>query len=440
VPDPKDDEGTVSAPERTMAHERTMVHDEEWKKPRVHPRDPAHTRKVIAAYAGAAIVVAAALLVIQVLPIAPKTRVYYIAADEVAWDYAPDGLNALTGEPFGPLENLSVGDPPDRVGHIYLKAQFREYLDANFTAPKPRPDSEAYMGIMGPVIRAEVGDTVRVVFRNNARYPFSMHPHGLGYDKASEGTPYADGSAAPEQGDDAVPPQGTHTYTWSVPERAGPGPHQGNSVVWMYHSHVDEPGDVAAGLMGPIVVYKRGALLGSGLPDGIDQEVFAWFQVFDENRAPYLWDNVARYVEDQSAVETEIAIAGMESTTGGPCGREPTPALQRQCMREDLFTESNLKHAINGVLYGNGPHPTLKLGQNVRWYLFSAGSEVDLHTPHWHGATALHGGERVDMLEMLPGSMMTVDMRPDFAGRWLFHCHVGDHIDGGMSTFYDVAA
>ena len=29
------------------------------------------------------------------------TRTYYIAADEVAWDYAPSGINEISGEPFG---------------------------------------------------------------------------------------------------------------------------------------------------------------------------------------------------------------------------------------------------------------------------------------------------------------------------------------------------
>ena len=41
---------------------------------------------------------------------------------------------------------------------------------------KPAP---AHMGILGPVIRAQVGERIRVVFKNKARFPFSMHPHGV---------------------------------------------------------------------------------------------------------------------------------------------------------------------------------------------------------------------------------------------------------------------
>src|SRR5258706_4933785 len=136
-----------------------------------HPRptNPVHRHRVIAAYVAAAVVVSSPIVVIQILPIAPKTRTYYIAADEVQWDYAPDGSNKITGQPFGPLENTWMSDAPDRIGHIYLKAILREYADGNFTAPRPRTDTDLYLGTQGPVLRAEGADTIRLVFRNNAR-------------------------------------------------------------------------------------------------------------------------------------------------------------------------------------------------------------------------------------------------------------------------------
>jgi hephaestin len=66
------------------------------------------------------------------------------------------------------------------------------------------------------------------------------------------------------------------------------------------------------------------------------------------------------------------------------------------------------------------------------------GSEVDLHTPHWHGNTVVISGMRTDVTSLLPAQMVTVDMRPDAPGIWLFHCHVGDHILAGMVTRYRV--
>ena len=39
----------------------------------------------------------------------------------------------------------------------------------------------------------QVGDTIRVHFRNNARFPFTISPLGLPVGKKSEGADYADG-------------------------------------------------------------------------------------------------------------------------------------------------------------------------------------------------------------------------------------------------------
>ena len=104
--------------------------------------------------------------------------------------------------------------------------------------------------MLGPVIRAVVGDTIEVVFKNNLDRPASVHAHGLFYDKGSEGAPYDDGTGPADKDDDAVAPGAVHTYSYKVPDRAGPGPMDGTSVVWMYHSHKDEVADDYAGLVG----------------------------------------------------------------------------------------------------------------------------------------------------------------------------------------------
>jgi FtsP/CotA-like multicopper oxidase with cupredoxin domain len=338
------------------------------------------------------------------------TRTYYVAADEVAWDYAPSGMNKITGEPFGDTENVFMQHGADRIGHVYRKAVYREYTDATFTRLKPRGPAEQHLGILGPVVRAEVGDTIRFVFKNNTRFPTSVHPHGVFYNKDSEGAPYADGSGAANKGDDAVDPGRTYTYTWNVPERAGPGPMDGSSALWMYHSHVDEPGDTNAGLIGPIVVTKKGMAKPDGSPSDVDREVFTLFTVFDENTSTYLQSNIREF-------------------TGRPGSVNPD---------DDGFIESNKMHSINGYSYGNLPGLTMRVGQRVRWYLIGQGTEVDLHTPHWHGNTVTINGMRTDVAELLPMSMKIADMVPDNPGTWLYHCHVNDHILAGMQATYTV--
>ena len=97
-------------------------------------------------------------------------------------------------------------------------------------------------------------------------------------------------------------------------------------------------------------------------------------------------------------------------------------------------------HSINGYVYGNldVADLTMRAGERVRWYTLSVGTEVDLHTPHWHGNTGLFMCMRMDMIELLPGSMKVFDMTTDDPGIWYYHCHVDDHILAGMQARYQI--
>ena len=340
------------------------------------------------------------------------TRTYFIAADQVAWDYAPQGKNIITGEPFDDDANVFVQPGPSRIGSKYVKCLYHAYSDAKFVgSPLKRSKDESYLGLMGPVIRAEVGDTIRVVYRNNCSFGTSVHPHGVFYTKSSEGAPYDDGTNGGDKYDDAVEPGDSHTYVWQVPERAGPGPHDGSSVMWMYHSHTDEVGDTYAGLMGPMVVTRKGMARADGSPKDVDGEKFILYSVMNENNSPLL-----------EASEKQIKNF-----------QAPDPA-------DEGFEESNLMHSINGYVFGNEPMITMKRGQHIRWYVMGMGTEVDLHTPHWHGNDVTVGGMRMDVVNLLPASMVVADMVPDNTGIWLFHCHVNDHIAAGMITRFQVTS
>src|SRR5215472_11157844 len=138
-----------------------------------------------------------------------QTRAYYIAADEVTWDYAPGGINLVSGQPFGEPESLWVASGPHQIGKVLKKALYREYTDATFARLKPRPKEWEHLGFLGPLLRAEVGDTIQVTLKNNLRFPISLHPHGVFYQKDSEGAPYHDGDPSEK----AVAPGATYTYT-----------------------------------------------------------------------------------------------------------------------------------------------------------------------------------------------------------------------------------
>lgn len=73
---------------------------------------------------------------------------------------------------------------PDRIGSVYKKAMYRQYTDATYSQQAPRPP---WLGFLGPILRAEVDDVIVVHLKNFASRNYSMHPHGVFYEKNSEG-------------------------------------------------------------------------------------------------------------------------------------------------------------------------------------------------------------------------------------------------------------
>jgi len=335
---------------------------------------------------------------------ASRMHTYFIAADEVAWDFAPRG-RALTG-----AATRSIDDADSVRRTTYLKAIYREYTDDTFTTLKPRSPAWEHLGMLGPLLRAEVGDTIRVVYRNNTNGFFSMHPHGLAYDKASEGALYNDGTLDADKRDDRIPPGAIHVYLWTVPPRAGPGPHDPSSVLWMYHSHFVEPTDMNTGLLGPIIVSASGSARPDGSPTDVDREFVAAFAIYDETASAYV---------DKNIVLNSVRAANLKVTD---------PGLRRL----------HLMYSINGFIDGNLPLLTMKKGERVRWYLMSNSNDEDVHGAHWHGQTAVAGGMRTDTVPLAPMGMTVADMIPDGVGTWLFHCHVNDHFEGGMQALFRV--
>ncbi|MGH8489660.1 MAG: multicopper oxidase domain-containing protein [Gammaproteobacteria bacterium] len=328
---------------------------------------------MIKCFRNTALIKAVALCGVWVLlpvPVAADgTRHYYLAAEEVTWDYAPSGQDRTHGGPI----------PEPWAGHtVWPKVRYIEYTDASFSRPKPQP---RWLGVLGPILRAEVGGTVVVHFLNRTTKPYSLHPHGLRYDKDNEGAHYLHAGAGA-----AVPPGERFTYTWLADRGSGPLRGEPSSKVSWYHSHVHHSDDIYRGLLGPIIVTRRGWARPDGYPKDVDREFVAAFMIFNEAQGD----------------------------------------------------EKGLMHSINGYVFGNLPGLVMRRGEKVRWHLLGMGNEVDLHTPHWHGRTLRFRGQYNDVIELLPGSMVTGEMRADNPGTWLLHCHVTDHIAAGMQALYTV--
>ena len=159
----------------------------------------------------------------------------WVAAVPVTWNVVPNGHDAIEHMDFAPAETT-----------------FRTVVYRQFTRDfaKPVPNVAGDRGIRGPLIRARVGDTILVHFRNldtAFNRPHSMHFHGVHYRFGSDGS-YIPGFSGPGAN---VKPGQTFTYRLVAgPESAG---------VWPYHDHSPSMMDsIEGGLYGALSILAPG--------------------------------------------------------------------------------------------------------------------------------------------------------------------------------------
>ncbi|KAM9042104.1 hephaestin isoform 4-T4 [Megaptera novaeangliae] len=355
-----------------------------------------------------------ALLFVQ--PLWPRltdgaTRVYYLGIQDVQWNYAPKGRNVITNQPLDSdtvASNFLKSDK-NRIGSSYKKTIYKEYRDGSYMDEMVQP---AWLGFLGPVLKAEVGDIILIHLKNFATRPYTIHPHGVFYEKDSEGSLYPDGSSGWLKADDSVPPGGSHIYNWTIPEGHAPTDADPACLTWIYHSHVDAPRDIATGLIGPLITCKRGTLDGNFPPQrqDVDNDFFLLFSVIDENLSWHINENIATYCSDPASVDIE----------------------------DETFQESNKMHAINGFVFGNLPDLSMCAQKRVAWHLFGMGNEVDVHTAFFHGQMLTIRGHRTDVAHIFPATFVTAEMVPQEPGTWLISCQVNSHLQDGMQALYKI--
>ncbi|XP_034971451.2 coagulation factor V [Zootoca vivipara] len=317
-------------------------------------------------------------------------RRYYIAAEEVLWDYA------------GPRKS-TVKSGQARTG--YKKVIFRSYQDETFRTPEAGGEYEEHLGILGPVIRAEVEDVIQIHFKNLASRPYSLHAHGLYYEKSSEGRSYDDQSPKWFKEDDAILPNGTYTYVWHATQRSGPPENQRTCRSWAYYSAVNPEKDIHSGLIGPVLVCQKGMLDKYSKPKDM-REFVLLFMVFDEEKSWYF-----NKYKKKTHVER---ISGAK--------------------RHHKFP------AINGVSYHLQGLRMFK-DEKVHWHLLNMGGPKDIHVVNFHGQTFTEQGmedHQLGVYPLLPGSFGTVEMKPSGAGTWLLKTEVGEYQEAGMQASFTV--
>ncbi|KAI9534498.1 hypothetical protein NQZ68_012731 [Dissostichus eleginoides] len=323
----------------------------------------------------------------------PNVRTYFIAAEEVAWDYGGYGQRRQDKSEQNSRETK------------FTKVVFRGYMDSSFSTPDIRGEIDEHLGILGPVIKTEVGQSIMVVFMNKASRPYSLHPNGVTYTKHTEGLSYEDGSEYWYKYDNEVQPNTTFTYIWKVNSKVGPMPTESHCRTWAYYSGVNPERDIHSGLIGPLLVCREGTLE-KNIPDM--REFTLLFMTFDESQSWY-------YDENQEM-------------------------MQRKSKRR--YTGQNKKslqfHSINGIIFSlKGLR--MYTNQLVSWYLINMGSPKDFQSINFHGQTFIHkkiSSYRQSVYPLLPGSFATLEMYPSKPGLWQLETEIGFNQQKGMQTLF----
>ncbi|XP_023699633.1 ceruloplasmin [Paramormyrops kingsleyae] len=335
-------------------------------------------------------------------------REYYIGIKEIEWNYAPSGknliLNTTIEEDEHAAEFLLRGDV--RIGPVYKKAAYFQYSDGTYKQEVGKP---AWLGYLGPIILAEEGDTVKVHLKNMATRSYSLHPHGLTYDKANEGAPYPDHTEGALKADDHVKPGQSYVYVWNLTSDHAPSKDDTSCLTRVYHSHVNAPRDIASGLIGPLIICKKDTLDVYG-DQTSDNLYVLMFTVADENLSWYLDENIKTYCKTPKNVDKD----------------------------DEAFQETNRLHSINGYMFGNLPGLSMCIGHKTQWHLFGMGNEVDVHSAYFHGQILTERGHHMDTVSLFPASFVNGEMEPANPGRWLLSCQINDHLSAGMQALFDV--
>ncbi|XP_040003907.1 coagulation factor V isoform X2 [Xiphias gladius] len=324
----------------------------------------------------------------------PNVKIYFIAAEEIEWDYSGYGQRRQDKSQQNSRETT------------FTKVVFRRYLDSSFGTPDIRGEMDEHLGILGPVIKAEVGQSIMVVFRNNANRPYSVHPNGVSYSKQTEGLSYEDSSKYWYKYDNEVQPNTTFTYIWKVTSMVGPMPDESNCRTWAYYSGVNPERDIHSGLIGPLLVCRENTL------DRNSQDMREFvllFMTFDESQSWYYENN-----------------------------REIVKRKSRRRFMDPNFKENLKFHSINGIIY-NLKGLRMYTNQLVCWHLINMGSPKDFQSVHFHGQTFLHKktvSYRQAVYPLLPGGFATLEMYPTKPGLWQLETEVGFNQQRGMQTLF----
>jgi FtsP/CotA-like multicopper oxidase with cupredoxin domain len=350
------------------------------------------------------LVVIASILTIIMFPLEggmPETRLYYISADQVIWDYLGEKGAEVETMPLSTSAAFYFKPSAQTIGNRYIKARYRRYTSKAFDEVAPDDPSQ---GILGPTIYARVGDTIKIHFRNNLPYPTNIYLHGL--ERVGKSGPFGPFDER------LVEPGGFQVYTWQVTEEAGPQGIYDGAVAWLYHPDLTAEANWHSGLVGMLVVTTLNA---ESRPVDIHSSYPLFMAIFDENLSPFL------------------DISGEEQLGVGW-----TDAVKNS----SDFRESNRKATINGLAVQQLPNLLMEKGKTTQLYAgtMSTGTVEERVTLHLHGHSFYLRGHRRTAHKLTPGASDVIEVFSNDPGDWLIRTTNAGLNDRGMEALYTVTS
>jgi FtsP/CotA-like multicopper oxidase with cupredoxin domain len=185
-----------------------------------------------------ALTLVGALALSTAAPADARVRHVWVAAVPTSWNVAPTGYDPISGEEVDPAEAI--------FGTVVYRRYSRRWKRPLANAPRSSQDG---LLVPGPLIRARVGDHLRIHFKNMDKLrkdPHSMHFHGVHYRPSSDGA-YLPGFSGRD---------GNVKFGKSYTYRLTAG--RDSVGAWPYHDHSPSMEDsIHGGLFGMLSILGR---------------------------------------------------------------------------------------------------------------------------------------------------------------------------------------
>ena len=391
------------------------------------------------------------------------------------------------------IEAMSKDVAPSDLAALHSAAT-GPALASNVTLPTTKEEARTHPLMRPLVLRACVGDTVRIELHNEiANRWVGPHLVGPGYDVVT-----GDGSDVGSNPHSLIEPGGTRTYTWQC-EHEGVFPfHDGGNYSG------GEDGTNVHGLFGALIVEPPGVIWrdpvtgrtsNDGELDGLYLDVMpagalppgGGMATSSTTLEDHVWPKPLPYTDFRCKAHREFVIffhdepeflpphraapenpcpepgaAGHGGGDGGhgehalmpimPVSYRAEPMINREHILWDRICNGKpLKRPVlneeqhhSSWMFGDPATPILKayIGDPVRIRFVHAGVKethvFHLHLYEWHAVSENLSSPRIDAISVSPQTAYTIDPvwgagnRHQVAGDVIWHCHLYPHFHEGM--------